>query len=275
MLTSILKENEQDDSLYAFKFLTPIQSSASSFSKDPTQQPFLAVSCQHLFKSFNSVHALNDVNLDVFYGELLMLVGPSGCGKTTLISVIAGILHPDEGQCTVFDYVYPLQNWQKYEKALLDFRSKNIGFIFQGYHLIPSLSVLDNVCVPLLIQGMKTKEAKEMALEGLKNVGLENKENQKPAQLSGGEQQRVAISRALIHRPRLLICDEPTSALDHYTGIKIIELIKDLNKKLSMTVIIVTHDARIFELADRLAYMDDGKIKRVESKISKDQTGNI
>jgi putative ABC transport system ATP-binding protein len=224
------------------------------------------VECRGIKKSFNSegtiTTALRGVDLSVHQGEFFMLVGPSGCGKTTFISIIAGILTPDEGACRVHEKSYA----EFSKKALLSFRSKEIGFIFQSFNLIPSLSVAENVAIPLIIQDVSTEKALEKARAILADVGLQDKADIPPNRLSGGQQQRVAIARALIHAPSLVICDEPTSALDHESGQKILALMKKMSRRARTTFVIVTHDPRIFSYADRMAHMDDGRITRIETQ---------
>jgi putative ABC transport system ATP-binding protein len=193
-----------------------------------------------------------------------MLVGPSGCGKTTLISVIAGILDHDEGECFVFEQdVRAMGQTQKTR-----YRGANIGFVFQAYNLIPTLSVIENVAVPLLIQRKSRAEAHSRAKEMLDRVDLADKLHVLPSQLSGGQQQRVAIARALVHRPRLIVCDEPTSALDADTGRLVIEVLRQTALSEDRSLIIVTHDNRIFNFADRIARMDDGRIVLVEPQVA-------
>jgi len=223
----------------------------------------VSVLCQNLTKSFvlndNVEKVLHGINLEVRSGEFFMLVGPSGCGKTTLISIIAGILDKDQGNCKVLNADYDKMT----PKEKLIFRGKNIGFIFQSYNLIPSLTVAENVAIPLIINNHKRKEAIGAAEEMLSLVGLGEKCSYSPNILSGGQQQRVAIARALVHKPSLLVCDEPTSALDQNTGLKIIELMRSMRDKFGTTVILVTHDSRIFHFADRIAHMNDGLIENV------------
>jgi len=225
--------------------------------------PELAVKCRQLVKTYDTgdqkITALQGIDLDIHLGELMMLVGPSGCGKTTLISVIAGILDQDSGQCDVFGV-----DWLHLSsKDKLLFRAQNIGFVFQAYNLLPTLTAAENVAVPLIINGMKRQLAVRKAAELLEKVGLAKRAESLPSQLSGGQQQRVAIARALVHNPRLIVCDEPTSALDHQTGIHVIELLKSVAVASDRALIIVTHDARIFDYADRIAKMDDGRIESV------------
>jgi putative ABC transport system ATP-binding protein len=232
------------------------------------EKEIAAVSCRGVTKRYitgsTQVLALRGIDLDARMGELLMLVGPSGCGKTTLISVIAGILDHDEGDCVVFQQ--DLRDLPQDKKTL--FRGKNVGFVFQAYNLIPTLTAMENVAVPLLILGEGRIQAQAKAKEMLSQVGLEDKINAVPNQLSGGQQQRVAIARALVHEPRLIVCDEPTSALDADTGRLVMEALRHNALSSGRSLIIVTHDNRIFNFADRIARMDDGRITLLESQIA-------
>jgi putative ABC transport system ATP-binding protein len=204
------------------------------------------------------------VDLEVRKGELLMLVGPSGCGKTTLISVVAGILDHDEGECLVFQR--DLRGMRQTQKTR--YRGQNVGFVFQAYNLLPTLTALENVSVPLLILGVPRKEAQKRAKDILDRVGLADRMYATPSQLSGGQQQRVAIARALIHGPKLIVCDEPTSALDAETGQRVMEVFRGSALSSDRALIIVTHDNRIFNFADRIARMEDGRIVSVESQVA-------
>jgi len=228
----------------------------------------IAVFCKNVTKSYvtgpTKVMALRGVDLEVRQGELLMLVGPSGCGKTTLISVVAGILDHDEGECLVFQR--DLRGMGQTKKTR--YRGQNVGFVFQAYNLLPTLTALENVSVPLLILGVARKEAHERAKDILEQVGLADRMFASPAQLSGGQQQRVAIARALIHGPKLIVCDEPTSALDAETGHRVMEVLRDSALSSERALIIVTHDNRIFNFADRIARMEDGRIVSVESQVA-------
>jgi putative ABC transport system ATP-binding protein len=223
----------------------------------------LAVRCDDILKTYGTgssqVVALRGVDLDVKAGELMMLVGPSGCGKTTLISVIAGILDPDGGECHVFGQDLPRMGSREKTK----YRGQTIGFVFQAFNLLPTLTAAENASVPLLINGVKRREAVERAKEMLHRVGLGDRAKALPSELSGGQQQRVAIARALVHGPRLIVCDEPTSALDEKTGHTVMELMREIALGEDRSLIVVTHDARIFNFADRIARMNDGRIEKV------------
>ena len=229
----------------------------------------LAVHCRGVTKSYGQgaarVTALRGIDLDIHQGELMMLVGPSGCGKTTLISVIAGILDHDEGECTV--YGRDVRSMSQRDRTR--FRGENIGFVFQAFNLLPTLTAAENAAVPLLINGMPRREALDRAREMLSRVGLGERTASMPSQLSGGQQQRVAIARALVHDPKLIVCDEPTSALDHETGHKVMELLRAVALKDDRCLVIVTHDARIFEFADRMARMDDGRVVDVTENVER------
>lgn len=226
--------------------------------------PPTSVVCRGLVKRFGTgeaeVMALRGVTLEVIRGEFLMLMGPSGCGKTTLISIVAGILDQDEGDCIVLGE--DLSDLGPEEKTA--FRRHDVGFVFQAYNLIPQLSAAENVMIPLLLNRLSRPEALSTARNLLDHVGLADRADAFPSQLSGGQQQRVAIARALVHDPRLIVCDEPTSALDHATGQRVLELLRSIAAGGERTLIVVTHDQRIIGFADRIAYMDDGRIIRVE-----------
>lgn len=230
---------------------------------DPSNQ---AIRLRGVHKSFGKgktvVHALRGVDLDVDANQLVMLVGPSGCGKTTLISVISGVLDADRGSIDVFG-----TDWSALSPgAKARKRSEMVGFVFQQFNLIPTLTVQQNVAVPLLLGGGSYADAMKRAAEALHWVNLGDRVLSLPSQLSGGQQQRVAIARALVTHPRLLVCDEPTANLDGRTGQRIMDLIRALSRpdekdERARCVIVVTHDARIFHYADRIIEMEDGRLK--------------
>ena len=225
----------------------------------------LAIRVRGVTKEFGSggavARALRGVDLDVAYGEMLMLVGPSGCGKTTLVSIIAGTLEPTAGDVVVLGHdLVAMTNGAK-----VRFRRENVGFVFQAYNLLPALTAAENAAVPLLIAGWRRRDAVEKAAAVLETLGLGDRLANLPAELSGGQQQRVAIARALVHEPRLLVCDEPTSALDAENGRITMELIAQLAVQPGRAVIVVTHDSRVYSFADRIASMEDGRIEAVEA----------
>ena len=206
---------------------------------------------------------LDELDVDFSSGKLNYLVGPSGCGKTTLISIIGAMLKAEAGNVSVFGTEITSLN----EHEMAEFRAKNVGFTFQQFNLIRTLSVQDNVASSLIAQGISWKKARVAADEVLDRFGLVGRGMELPGRLSGGEQQRVALARALVKHPKVLICDEPTAALDRVTGRKVMESIQELSQDPSMVVLVVTHDSRIFDLADRIATMEDGKIKEIINNV--------
>ena len=219
-----------------------------------------AIRVEGVVKSFaagdSRTFALKGATLDAHFGELLMIVGPSGCGKTTLLSVICGTLRCEEGSVNVFGH--DIRSMK--DRALTQFRCENIGFIFQQFNLIPTLTAAENASIPLVLNRVKPSEAERRASAMLSDLGLAEKTRSFPRELSGGQQQRVAISRALVHHPRLVICDEPTASLDAASGQKTMELLKSSALQPDRCVIVVTHDSRIYHFADRIAEMEDGKV---------------
>lgn len=224
------------------------------------KETLLAVDVKGVYKQFHQggdcIDALKNVSLQAHLGELLMIVGPSGCGKTTLLSVIAGTLFFDKGEVVLFDHSLH----QLSPKEITHFRRQYIGFIFQQYHLIRTLTCLENVMVPLLLNKINPTKAQQQAAVALEKVGLKGREKDYPRKLSGGQQQRVAIARALVHEPRLIICDEPTAALDADTGQRVMDLMKEIASQPDCCMLVVTHDNRIFKYADRMVEMDDGQV---------------
>ncbi|AXK73725.1 ABC transporter ATP-binding protein [Lysobacter sp. TY2-98] len=219
-----------------------------------------AVRCRGLVKTYGrgdaATPALRALDLDVQAGELTLLVGPSGCGKTTLLSIIAGLLAPDAGSCEVLGQ--SLATRPEVERAA--FRRRHLGFVFQNFNLLPSLTAAQNVAVPLLLQGMRERDAIPHARSALATLGLDGRGNAWPSTLSGGQQQRVAIARALVHAPDLVVCDEPTSALDHATGQAVMQQLRDIARDATRALLVVTHDPRIYDYADRIVEMDDGHV---------------
>ena len=226
----------------------------------PAPRPAVGVACRGIAKEFGSgetrTRVLHGIDVDIGCGALTLLVGPSGCGKTTLISIIAGLLDPTAGDVSLFG----TPQSQLRGNRRVDFRARNVGFVFQQYNLLPSLTAAENVAVPLLVARQPRKRAIEQAAGVLDAVGLGSRLKAFPNQLSGGQQQRVAIARALVHEPRLLVCDEPTAALDSSSGQTVMELLKSVAVHPERTVIVVTHDSRVLQFGDRLLEMADGRI---------------
>src|SRR5574340_66291 len=223
-------------------------------------QVSVAVQVRGLVKSSGSgdtaVTVLKGIDLDVYFGELLLLVGESGGGKTTLLSAIAGILDVDAGDLAVLGASLTTMS----TGTRTSFRGRTMGFIYQQFNLLPALTAAENVAIPLLIQGMGKNEALARARRMLERVGLADRTEFLPKNLSGGQQQRVAVARALVNEPHPLVCDEPTAALDGPNGQKIMELIRDVGRASDRCVIVVTHDSRIFKFGDRMAELTDGRI---------------
>lgn len=220
----------------------------------------VAIRTQGVTKSFpvgdGEIEVLHGIDAEIKSGELTYLVGESGSGKTTLISIIAGILYPTKGSIEVFGTdIYSLS-----DNDLVRFRLKTIGFIFQQYNLLPTLTSAENASVPLVAAGMGRAEAVERGRAMLEKLNVGDQADKLPRALSGGQQQRVAIARALVHEPRLIVCDEPTAALDAKSGRRVMDLLREVALSPDRAVIIVTHDNRIFDLADRILGMEDGRI---------------
>lgn len=224
--------------------------------------PETAISVRNICRDFEAggqvLRVLHNIDADIRTGELTYLVGESGSGKTTLISIIAGILYPTEGSVSVLGTdIYSFN-----DNDLVRFRLANIGFIFQQYNLIPTLTAAENASVPLVAAGMRRSEAIERSMAILAKLNMTTQADKRPNQLSGGQQQRVAIARALVHEPRLIVCDEPTAALDAKSGRRVMDLLRGVALSPDRSVIVVTHDNRIFDLADRILTMEDGRITR-------------
>ena len=202
----------------------------------------------------NNVYALNGVDFTVKEGEFVAIVGASGSGKSTLLNLLGAMDSPTEGE--IFVRGIPLAQMSQNEQTI--FRRRNIGFIFQDFKLLPVLNVYDNMVLPLKLDGRKID--REFAEMLLKSLGLQNKREQTPYTLSGGEQQRVAIARALITRPAVVLADEPTGNLDSRTGMEVIGLMKVLAQKFYLTLVVVTHDEEVAQMADRIVRIEDGKI---------------
>ncbi|MFZ0931814.1 MAG: ABC transporter ATP-binding protein [Syntrophobacteraceae bacterium] len=224
-----------------------------------------AVKATELEKSFGEgeakTWAVRGISFEAYFGEMLYFVGPSGSGKTTLLSMISGILKPDSGGVVVEGK----DIWRLSTNEIADFRLNKVGFVFQDYHLFPKLSTMENVAIPLIFKKLDWEWSMRTAVKFLDVVGLADKASLLPNKLSGGEQQRVAIARAIVGSPDLLIFDEPTASLDGTTGKKIIEFVKNNFLNDTRSILIVTHDSRIYEFADRIIALEDGRIVKIMS----------
>jgi putative ABC transport system ATP-binding protein len=199
------------------------------------------------------VRALRGLDLDVWQGEIMVLLGPSGSGKSTLLNIMGGLDHATSGTLSFKDVELTSLN----DRALTSYRRRHVGFVFQFYNLVPSLTAYENVALVTEISDHPMRPDEALAL-----VGLEDRKDHFPAQLSGGEQQRVAIARAIAKKPEVLLCDEPTGALDSKTGIRVIEALVKVNEQLGTTTLIITHNATIQDVADRVLFFADGRITR-------------
>ncbi len=224
----------------------------------------LAIEARSIVKWFGEgdarTMAIKGASFEARWGEMLFLVGPSGSGKTTLLSTVSGILRPNSGDVRVDG----TDIWGLNSDDLAEFRLKTVGFVFQDYHLFPRLTTAENVAIPLILRGVDWNEALKEAAHYLEVVGLANRAQLPPVKLSGGEQQRVAIARAIISQPEILILDEPTASLDGDTGKKILSFVKNEVLNENRCILIVTHDNRIYEYADRIMHMEDGSITGLE-----------
>jgi putative ABC transport system ATP-binding protein len=202
------------------------------------------------------IRAVDDISISIQQGELVALFGPSGSGKTTLLLLAAGLLRCDSGAVRFEERDLGALS----KREVLEYRRTKLGFVFQNFNLVPGMDAEENVMLPLLLRGVHHREASRRALAGLKSVGLLNRAGHPPAKLSGGEQQRVSIARALVGEPRLILADEPTGNLDSDTGDAVLELLSTLPRERAVAMILVTHDARVARYADRVLAMRDGKL---------------
>jgi len=218
------------------------------------------IKADNITKTYNEtvvpVHALNGVSLEVEEGEFTAIVGPSGCGKTTLLNILGGLDHPTSGTVSVADTDITGMK----DGDLIDFRLKNIGFVFQAYNLIPVLTTFENVEFIMLLQKQDKKVRTERVMELLGQMEITEKANQRPSQLSGGQQQRVAVARALASKPKFILADEPTANLDSKATSNLLDIMAQLNKEEKATFIFSTHDQRVIDKARRVVTLEDGKI---------------
>ena len=230
---------------------------------DPADRPavFLAKGLSKIYQMGEvKVHALQEVNLTIYRGEFIVLLGPSGSGKSTLLNILGGLDRPSSGTARFAEHELTAAT----DAQLTQYRREHVGFVFQFYNLIPSLTVRENVELVTDISDQPMP-----AMEALSLVGLADRVDHFPSQLSGGEQQRVAIARAIVKRPEVLLCDEPTGALDYVTGKLVLEVIERINRELGTTAIVITHNAAIAGMADRVLFLGGGRIQRVEHNAHK------
>ena len=224
------------------------------------------IKTSNLYKYYGAgettVKAVDGVSFDIERGEFTAIIGPSGSGKTTLLHLIGGLDTPDQGEIKLSDQKIAAMRGNQ----LSDFRRDHIGFIFQAYNLIPVLTASENIEYIMLLQGIEKKERKKRVEQILEIVGLEGLGDRRPAKLSGGQQQRVAVARAMVSKPDIILADEPTANLDSKTGMKLLEVMRDLNKQFKMTFVFSTHDEKIMDLATRLIHLRDGIIEKDERK---------
>lgn len=216
------------------------------------------IKLEGITKSFGSLQVLKGIDLEINKGEIISIVGPSGAGKTTLLQIMGTLDEPDAGVVQIDGTVVSRMK----EKELSAFRNKNIGFVFQFHQLLPEFTALENVMIPALIAGVASKEAHERAMKILDFMGLVDRASHKPNELSGGEKQRVAVARALINDPAVILADEPSGSLDTHNKEDLHQLFFDLRERLGQTFVIVTHDEGLSKITDRTIHMVDGMIKK-------------
>ncbi|MHA1626954.1 MAG: ABC transporter ATP-binding protein [Candidatus Asgardarchaeia archaeon] len=221
---------------------------------------------ENVYKEYGSgrslIEALHDINLRVYEGEFLVVVGPSGSGKTTLLNILSGLDKPTKGR-VLLDGIDLISIDENFLPAI---RREKVGFIFQDFNLINNMTALENVMAPILVSDMKRSEVLEKATDLIRQIGLIDRKDHLPKHMSGGEQQRVAIARALVNDPKVVFADEPTGNLDTTTGAEIMKLLRDINKSRGTTFIVVTHEEKLIKYGDRIVYLEDGRIKRIEPK---------
>lgn len=218
------------------------------------------ISAKDVHKWFHTgkidVHALCGVSLDVSQGEMLAIMGPSGCGKTTMLNCFSGLDEFDSGEVFIAGVNLRKMN----DRTRTSYRAQRMGFIFQTFNLLPVISAVENVELPLLVTGVRPAEARKRAMVALDNVGLSDRIHHRPAELSGGQRQRVTIARALVNNPAIVWADEPTGNLDSKSATDVVQLMRQLNKELGQTIVVVTHDRAVGEACDRIVAMQDGLI---------------
>lgn len=216
------------------------------------------ISIKNITKSFGKLQVLKGIDLHIGKGEIVSIVGPSGAGKTTLLQIIGTLDNPDSGEINIDG----IDVRKLSQKKLADFRNRHIGFVFQFHQLLPEFTAMENIMIPAFIAGMSKREAKKRAMELLDFMGLAERAKHKPNQLSGGEKQRVAVARALVNNPSVILADEPSGSLDSQNKAELHQLFFDLRDKMGQTFVIVTHDETLASITDRTIHMKDGRLEK-------------
>lgn len=229
------------------------------------------IDVKHIRKSFGSLEVLKDIDLTIQKGEIVSIVGPSGAGKTTLLQIIGTLDRPDTGSV----FIDGIDTTTLSQKKLSDFRNRHIGFVFQFHQLLPEFTAIENIMIPAYIAGVNTKEARHRAEELLQFMGLSDRAKHKPNELSGGEKQRVAVARALINNPDVILADEPSGSLDSKNKEELHQLFFDLRDKYGQTFVIVTHDEGLASITDRTIHMRDGILEHLETLADLEDLENL
>ena len=239
---------------------------AEEQGQPPQEEKRTVVRTQQVKKEYQmgtmTVHALQGVDLEVYSGEYLSIMGPSGSGKSTLFNMVGGLDKPTEGKVYIDEV--DVAQLDAYELAWL--RCRKIGYIFQSFNLIPVMTALENVTLPMVFAGLTSDESRDKGMLLLGKVGLAERYSHKPFELSGGQQQRVAVARALANDPAVVLADEPTANLDLHTGTEIIELLREMNRDSGVTIISATHDHKMLSVSDRVVWVSDGQVERIANR---------
>lgn len=265
-----MKPLDRREKARAAGYNVTIRKKQQNIQKGGFMEPLISVkNIRKIYRmGVEKVVALDNVSLDIHKGEIICFLGASGSGKSTFLNMVAGLEKPTKGEIHIGGI--PLHRLNEENVTL--FRQKNIGFIFQAYHLMPMFTAAENVSLPLIFRGVEKKQREKMAKETLAAVGLSGYENRKPSQMSGGQQQRVGIARALVGNPKIIFADEPTGNLDTHTSKEVMEIMVGKVREYNRTLIIVTHDRKIADYADRIVTIQDGNILSIENNSEKNES---